>query len=63
MNLFLDKNKIVIMEKKVFWDRNNYLTNLQEASEKKRMTSTTTIQAHNLQKFVQERGEYQTTQY
>ena len=36
---------------------------LQEASEKKRMTSTTKIQAHNLQKFVEARGEYQTTLY
>ena len=39
---------------------NNYLTNLQEASEKKRMTSIIKIQAHNLQKFVEARDEYQT---
>ena len=43
---------------------NNYLTNLQEASEKMRMTSTTKkIQAHNVQKFVEARVEYQTTRY
>ena len=58
MNLFLEFDKIIIMEKKVWWDGNNCLTNLQEASEKKRMTSTTKIQAHNLQKFVEARGEY-----
>ena len=51
------------MEKKVCWDGNSYLTNLQEAWEKKRMTSTTKIQALNLQKFVVARGEYQTTRY
>ena len=39
------------------------MTNLQEASENKIMTSTTKIQAHNLQKFVEARGEYQTTRY
>ena len=47
------------MEKKVCWDGNSYLTNLQEASEKKRMTSTTKIQDHNLQKIVEAGGEYQ----
>ena len=51
------------MDKKVCCDRNSYLTNFQEASEKKRMKSTTKIQAHNLQKFVEARGEYQTTRY
>ena len=52
------------MEKKVCWDGNNYLTNLQEASENKKMTSATKIQAHNLQIFfVEVRGEYQTTRY
>ena len=63
MNLFLEYNKIIIMEKKVCWDGNSYLKNLQEASEKKKMTSTTKIQDHNLQKFVEARGEYQTTRY
>ena len=63
MYFFLEYNKIIIKEKKVCCDGNNYLTNLQEASEKKRLTSTTKIQAHNLQKFVEARGEYQTTRY
>ena len=43
--------------------KNNYLTHLQETSKKKRMTSTIKIQAHNLQKFVEATGEYQTTRY
>ena len=63
MNLVLEYNKITIKEKEVCWDGNSYLTNLQEASEKKRMTSTTKIHAHNLQKIVEARGEYQTTRY
>ena len=63
MNLFLEQNKIIIKEKKVCCDGNSYLTNLQEAWEKKKITSTTKIQAHNLQKFVEARGEYQTTRY
>ena len=35
---------------------NNYLTNLREASEKKRMTSTVKFQAHNLQKKLYKQG-------
>ena len=50
MNLVLEYNKITIKEKEVCWDGNSYLTNLQEASKKRRMTSTIKIQAHNLQK-------------
>ena len=56
MNLFLEYNKNIIKEKKVCCDGNSYLTNLQEASEKKRMTSTTKIQAHNLQKIRSSKG-------
>ena len=63
MNLFLEWNKNIIKEKKFCWDGNNYLKHLQEALEKKRMTSTKKIQAHNLQKFVIASGEYQTTRY